>query len=146
MASSALEPQAGGLARSDCLIVRDLERSLDWYEAAFGFRPTRRVDLPAAGLRVACAEAGGLVIELCEPARRTGGGRSSPADSLAHRGAGQVSFTVADARAALRAAEARGLNLVWGIADNAPLGMRAFLLRDPDGHVVELLEALPGEG
>ena len=105
-----------GVKRIDhvAVVVRDLESALQFYRDTLGIQPSRVLDFPREGVRIAflpLGSAGGSEIELLEPTDPTG----SVARFLEQRGGGlhHICLEVPDierALAELRAAGARVLD------------------------------------
>jgi lactoylglutathione lyase len=125
--------------------VADLDRSVGFYTAVFGFEELNRMQIPDAaasrllrvpepvGLTAVYLGLGGAVLELLhldrpgnEPARE----RPFSEPGLTH-----LSLTVDDLAAACEAVRAHG----GEVLTDTDMGGRAILVRDPDGQVLELL-------
>lgn len=92
------------------IAVSDLDEALATYRSGFGLTEVRVEEIPEQGVRVAMLVLPSGKVELLEPL-----GPDTPVGRfLARRGPGlhHVAFGVADVRAALREAEARGLELI----------------------------------
>ncbi len=110
--------------------VRDLERSLRFYRDVLGLEPAPRPDL---GIPGAWLQAGDAQVHLIEvPADFDGG---SPPPRL-NPAAGHAAFGVDDYDAALATLERHGLEV---LAFGAAAGQ--MWVKDPDGHVIELIAA-----
>ena len=149
MASTNTSPAqtgAGAIAevrgQSVCLVVRDLEASIAWYGRMFGFAETRRLTMTDLGMRIAFVERGAMMMELVETEEFQPQVRPDPPHYLSLQGVSQMSFHVIDADAALSRAEAAGATIVWPVARNTDLAVKACLIRDPDGNLIELLQRL----
>lgn len=124
--------------------VTDLDRSSRFYCGLFGFRETRRIEVPDAatsrllsvpepvGLSAAYLEKDGVTLELLRfdrpgnpPARR----RPFNEPGLTH-----MSFCVDDPSATRRAAVELGGSVIEGTDIGA-----AVMIADPDGQPIELL-------
>jgi lactoylglutathione lyase len=115
--------------------VRDVQRSLDFYEGVLGFREAFRVYHPDGRLGLIYVQFGAdQFVELFEGGE---GQRQSepPAD-----GSGYLHFclTVEDLDAALDALRARGVPA--GEARTGTSGARICFISDPDGNRIELAE------
>jgi len=117
------------------LRVLDLERSLAFYDTAFGFVPSHRLDFAAFSLVYLKNESSGHEIELTWNKDRT-----EPYDL--GDGYGHVAFVVDD----LDAEHARFAEQSLAprdIVDFAPDGERVarfFFVADPDGYQIEVLQ------
>jgi predicted enzyme related to lactoylglutathione lyase len=104
--------------------VSDLDRSLDFYQAALGLR-RREASAPIARL----TDSTGVEVLLHERPPSAGDAGVS------------LSFAVDDVDAATSAAVAAGATVIDEPADQ-PWGERQSVLRDPDGHVLCLVRQL----
>lgn len=110
--------------------VRDLERALGFYRDVLGLAPAPRPDLGFPG---AWLQAGEAQVHLIEVPADFDAGTPPPA---LHPLAGHAAFAVDDYEATLAALRARGLEV---LALGAEAGQ--MWVRDPDGHIVELIAA-----
>jgi catechol 2,3-dioxygenase-like lactoylglutathione lyase family enzyme len=120
--------------------VADLSRSLNFYQEVLGFRLIGdfRSDHPQPNVK---GLIGDFALEIAELVPEAG----QHADALPQRRAAQslcLSFTVRDLPAAFARCKAAGL-----VDLDAPSSMKGssfFPLRDPDGHLIELIELSGG--
>jgi glyoxylase I family protein len=108
--------------------VRDLARSLAFYRDLLGLRPIPRPDLGFPG---AWLQAGDAQVHLLEvPADFEGGTPPPDLNPLA----GHTAFAIDDYDAALETLQRHGLDVL-------ALGRDAgqMWVRDPDGHIIELI-------
>jgi len=136
MTGSPLE--ARGLAHVG-IAVPSIEAALPAWES-LGFKLQERETIPAMGLKIAFLEAGGTLLELLEPtAADTPVGKF-----LAARKGGihHLAFLVPDLEAALREAEARGLERIDRTPRDGSHGLRIAFLhpRSFHGVLVELCQ------
>ena len=119
------------------LFVDDLDESIRFYEAALGFRLTRRE------AEYASLERGGAVLGLGSIAKlpSDGEGPGFTRRRLAGvRGAGvEIVLEVADLDAALDAFERAGHHVVEPPRDR-PWGLRDFRITDPDGYYLRITQ------
>ena len=140
MTASAL--QALGLAHIG-IAVPSIEDAIPAWES-LGFRLAEREEIASMRLRVAFLESGGTLLELLEPTDPdTPVGRF-----LASRRGGlhHLAFLVPDLEAALREAEARGLELIDRTPREGSHGLRIAFLhpRSFHGVLVELCQRRKG--
>jgi catechol 2,3-dioxygenase-like lactoylglutathione lyase family enzyme len=135
------------------LIVRDLDRSIDFYHRVLGFpfqsEPSpwfsgdelaQGVGVPGARLRQCCLLVGDDVLELLEYANR------EPSDGPVHQnhlGAMHVALRVDDIEAVQADLEANGIEFLSSahvVDDGVLAGWRWVYFHDPDGIPLELVE------
>ena len=119
------------------LFVDDLDEAIRFYEAALGFRLTRREP------EYASLELGGAVLGLGSimklPADGEGPGFTR-ATLAGVRGAGvEIVLEVPDLDAALHAVERAGHHVVEPLRDR-PWGLRDFRITDPDGYYLRITQ------
>ncbi len=118
------------------LVVRDLENSERFYCAVFGLEPAHRLtaDEHEYALEEVVLSPGGqreahvLILSryLTRPCPPTG--------------AAWTGFVVDDLDAVVATAKNLGGKVAVGIHDNAEHGVRAVLLEDPEGHMIEAVQ------
>jgi lactoylglutathione lyase len=132
---------AGGAALAPprllhCMMeVRDLGRSIAFYEAALGFRVAERHRYPGHSLVYLRSDAGDFEIELIQPDIRS-------ADLPSQTPGWHLAFGVRDLRAEHTRLKAAGLS-PGAIEAYCPSGEYLadyFYLHDPDGYEIEYLE------
>ena len=114
-----------------CLNVADAERSVDWYADQLGFEASWGFEVDATRNRYV-ADPNGIEIQLSETEGVTPDEEGDLWDHLAVK--------VDDVDEAFEEIENHGV--VQEPADNDAAGARTAFVRDPDGHVVELVEPL----
>jgi catechol 2,3-dioxygenase-like lactoylglutathione lyase family enzyme len=125
---------------SACLVVSDLKAAAAWWRLAFGFEPAKSLDMPESGMRIVFMETGGSMLELVQPNAFEPYVRPGPPGYLNRQGVSQVSIRVASLATAFETAKLLGLSVEWPPTESQPLALRAFMLRDPDGNLVEVIE------
>ncbi len=115
--------------------VLDEERSVAFYDRAFGLKPVDRLDFETFTLIYLANGATGFELELTVNKGRT------DAYSLGD-GCGHLAFSVLDVNAEHARLEAAGLS-PRKLVDFAPGGeviARFFFIADPDGYQIEVLQ------
>lgn len=131
------------------IAVRDLERSVAWYETTFGLKVVARETHEDQGVHeamliVADGPAGGSYVQLLQPTRE-----DSPVGKfLARGGEGvhHIGYGVEDVEAALEAIGGRGVRLVDQRPRHGSMGASIAFLhpKDTGGVLTELVQAPPG--
>jgi glyoxylase I family protein len=114
--------------------VRDLERSVSFYRDVLGLALIPRPNLPFPGAWLGGAE--GIQVHLIVPPE--GAPLGSPPPSLNPLG-GHVAFAIADYDAVVATLHASGIETL-----EAGTEIGQLWVRDPDGHLIELIA--PREG
>jgi catechol 2,3-dioxygenase-like lactoylglutathione lyase family enzyme len=139
------------------LTIRDLDRSIAFYQGVLGLElhvaPNAPVEgphvahalgvEPPAALRVALFRVGddGTQIELLQYLSPPSDTSRAPAQN--NIGAAHVAFAVDDVRATVAELEAKGVTFVSNVNvldDGALAGWRWVYFKDPDGHTLEFVE------
>ena len=128
------------------LVVADLERSIRFYCAVFGFEEWYRLSPPDEGTAKLCSlppplgvtavylTLGGFVLELIHYAAP---GSLAPARARRFNAPGLTHLSISVAT--IRASEERAVELGGTVIEDSDLGL-ALVIRDPDGQMLELLE------
>jgi catechol 2,3-dioxygenase-like lactoylglutathione lyase family enzyme len=142
--------------------VADMDRSVAFYSTVLGFQPVADVEVggedyarlegvPAPRLRVVRLRLGDETVELTQ--YLTPRGRPVPDDSRSNdRWFQHVAVIVSDMDRAYAWLRQRGIQPVSAGPQRLPDwnpqagGIRAFYFKDPDGHVLEILQFPPGKG
>lgn len=125
------------------LTVPDLDRSLAFYGAAFGFEPELEFALPGGARGAMLRHAGGARVELFElPGTAPGLSWADPPTAMRTRGFGHVAFGAGNLDAAYAGALAAGAEPVWEPRDSPEPGRRMAFVHDPDGNLIELIGPL----
>ncbi|MGM0447481.1 MAG: VOC family protein [Methanobacteriota archaeon] len=116
-----------------CLNVADADRTADWYVDELGFERSWEFTTADGDTRnVYVADENGVEFQLSDTA---GEEPSADGDRYDH-----VAVGVDDVDAAFDALDHHGV--VEAPADHPEAGARVAFVKDPDGHVVELIEPL----
>jgi glyoxylase I family protein len=110
------------------LTVGDLDRSRDWYAAAFGFEVQLAFELPGGARGAMLRTPGGAGLTLADPP-----------SAMRVRGFGHVGLEVGDLDSAYATALAAGAAPVWEPRQSPEPGRRMAFIHDPDGNLVELI-------
>jgi catechol 2,3-dioxygenase-like lactoylglutathione lyase family enzyme len=120
------------------LVVADLDASERFYREALGLRPLHRTRLPDVPIpQEQCALStpgeGGHILLLARYLDRP-----PPAPGEAWTG-----FLVTDLKSAVEAVGAAGGRIVVPIHEAPAQGVRAAIVADPEGHLIELVQIPP---
>ena len=118
--------------------VADLDRSIAWYEAAFGFAVLHRGRVPEGTPIAMLRTAGGAGVELFELEVRPDPNWAGPIPAL-EQGVVHFGLDVPDVEAAFTRAVTAGGRPVWPPRDAPVSGIRIAFVADPDGNLVELI-------
>ncbi len=113
--------------------VRDLAKAVHFYEDVLGLSPLPRPNLPFPGAWLGGA---GIQVHLIVPPE--GAPLGSPPPSLNPLG-GHVAFSIDDYDAVVAALHAAGIETL-----EAGTEIGQLWVRDPDGHLIELIAARAG--
>ena len=119
--------------------VTDLDQSIAWYERVFGFTVAYRTYSDAVEAHFVLLEIKGLRIELLS---RPGIKRSpdmTPGPHLSTSGLKAIVFRTHDLEAVTARFESFDLELVWKLRAVSADGLRATMIRDPDGNLINVL-------
>lgn len=111
------------------ILVRDVPRSVEWYQQALNATVTRILRLPDGTIAIADLDIGGLPVAMASPV--PGGAMSTPDATSTTVAAFRL--TVPDADAALAQAVAAG-GVLAAAAEDKFWGVRTGEVLDPSGH------------
>ncbi|WP_299233418.1 VOC family protein [Natronomonas sp.] len=116
-----------------CLNVSDVDRSVEWYTEQLGFEESWGFETPdGETVNRYVADGNGVELQLSDT---EGASPADPGDLFDH-----VAVLVDDVDSAFEEIENHGVRDEPG--DQPAAGARTAFIKDPDGHVVELVEAL----
>ena len=118
--------------------VGDLDRSIAWYEAAFGFVVLHRGRVPEGTPIAMLRTGGGAGVELFELEARADPNWAGPIPAL-EQGVVHFGLDVPDLETAFTRAVAAGGRPVWPPRDAPVSGVQIAFVADPDGNLVELI-------
>lgn len=117
--------------------VRTLQTA-DWYVLNFGMTVAHEINLPD-GSRVRLLENEAVLIEMKQRSEM-------PSDPASQGGAGygyfKVGWFVANLGSELERLTRRGIVPVTQIIEQRPLGIRFFVVQDPEGNPVQIFERI----
>ncbi len=113
--------------------VRDLERAVHFYRDVLGLTPLPRPDLPFPGAWLGW---NGIQVHLIVPP--AGAPLGSPPPSLNPLG-GHIAFSIDDYDGVVASLHGAGIETLEAGSEVGQLWVR-----DPDGHLIELIAARPG--
>ena len=116
------------------LVVKDLERSRQFYENVLGMTPSPRPDFPFPGLWF---EAGQTWIHMNVEGPEAGPAGMVPFEGLSPSRGFHIAFMVNDCDAAAEQLRAMGVTIVTGPRPR-PDGARQLYIYDPDNYLIEI--------
>ncbi|MBU1623367.1 MAG: VOC family protein [Nanoarchaeota archaeon] len=127
------------------LTVSDLERSMEWYQTMFGFEKQTQFDRPDLKLRGAMMRLQSFGVELFQPyeAGELPEYRREWGSDLSVTGTKHLALLVADVQRAYVSLESKGADIAGDIVTGKTA--KYFVVKDPDGILVEVKEALGGK-
>ena len=122
------------------LSVSNLDRSIEWYCANFGFEEEGRSDKPALKVKIARLRLGNLWVEVFEPYERRPlpEGEDVLGTSLQRLGTKHMALLVDDIRAAREQLLAHGADLETDLTEGSTSSY--LFCRDPDGILIEVIQ------
>ena len=124
--------------------VKNIERMISWYVEAFGFSVDRKNVFPDFGTTVITVKGGrgsGIRIEFLEDRDFEPFVRDNPPAHSKRQFATQLQFFVDDLGSFVSKVKARGdIEIAWDMVDIAPLRMKHFFIRDPEGNLLQFTE------
>ena len=119
------------------IVVRDLERSVAFYEQVLGMKPVmhfEREDLEEIGLRFPEEEGPAATLVLMKPA--------GDAPIVLGNGWGPLGFVTPDIAALFALARKLGSRIVEEPKEMQEIGVSVGYIEDPDGHPIEIVQQL----
>lgn len=113
-----------------CLNVSDVDRAVEYYTTEFGFEETWSFEAEDGTVNRYVAADDGVELQLSESGSD---GQLAAGDQWDH-----LAFAVDDVDARFEAVENHGV--VKEPGDQPAAGARTAMIRDPDGHVIELVQ------
>lgn len=124
--------------------VKDIERMIAWYVEAFGFIVDRKNVFPDFGTTVITVKGGhgsGIRIEFLQDKDFEPFIRDNPPAHSKRQFATQLQFFVDDLSTFVSTVKARAdIEIAWEMVDIAPLRMKHFFIRDPEGNLLQFTE------
>ncbi len=115
--------------------VTDIDRTVAWYAARFGFKETKRFVKPELEIRGAVMALGNAVLEILQPDSPTHAqqGCHTLAQHLRKLGANHIAIGVSDITECFEKFKADNVDLISELIDS-----RFFFCKDPDGTLIEV--------
>lgn len=120
--------------------VTDMERSIEWYRLIFGFRLKFKTFITTIDADFVIMERDDFKIEFLH---RRGSARAEemiPGPHLSTSGLKAIVFRTNDLDAVTAHLERLNIPLVWKLETISADGLRATMIRDPDGHLINILQ------
>ena len=120
--------------------VSDIDRTIEWYGANFGFEEVARSDKPALGTRVALMRLGDRLLEIFAPYEPMPlpAGESTLGSSLQRLGTKHMALAVDDVVRAGERLEANGVAIETEIVEGRT--SKYLFCTDPDGILIEVIQ------
>ncbi|GAB5100707.1 VOC family protein [Caballeronia sp. HLA56] len=138
------DARAQRLAEFDnvAISVTDIDRSADWYGRLFGFRRGYSTYIESMQAHFQILERSDMRIELLSRATTV---RNSDADivpgpHIDKTGVKAVVFRTSDLEAVTWHLEREGASFEWKMKHLSEDGLRATMIRDPDGTIINILQ------
>jgi hypothetical protein len=123
------------------IIVKNIAASSPWYQSVFGLKIKNRIDDSAGAFKIVILESSQYLVELIE-----NGNSLTTADILAHKKEGtaiqgffKMGFRVSNMDTCIKQMSALKIDVghVWVDKDSKK---RNFLIRDPDGNLIQFFD------
>lgn len=138
--SEKTNPVANIQKMAIAISVSNIKESVKWYSGNFGFQVMVEKEFPAMGMKMVFMEAGGLIIELIESEGFIADKRPPAPASANKQGVFQISFRVKEIDKVYESVKSSDIHLEYEMVTNEELKFKAFLIRDNDGNIIEILE------
>lgn len=138
------DAQAQRLVEFDnvAIAVTDIDRSAEWYGRLFGFRRGYSTYIESLQAHFQILERSDMRIELLSRATtvRNPDAAIVPGPHIDKTGAKAVVFRTSDLEAVTSHLEREGAIFEWKLQDLSEDGLRATMIRDPDGTIINILQ------
>jgi catechol 2,3-dioxygenase-like lactoylglutathione lyase family enzyme len=126
------------------LIAKNYDDTVKWYKAHFGFTVAREWTVPEMlpGARMCYLQRGSFFFEIIGDGEKLGHHAVAPGplEDYQITGFRHFAFEVDDVDAVIRSLSAEGVEPFFPPTNIDVLGMRAALVRDPEGNTIELIQ------
>jgi len=124
------------------LIVKDIDQSISWYHEMLGFEVVNRNESQERGFKQANLKSGNMFLELIELASAVVAEDVVPdySDRTLLRGIFKIGFSVGDFDRCLGMFRDRDVEFVGDVLTDPVLGVRMFIIRDPDRNRLQFFE------
>lgn len=119
--------------------VTDMDQSITWYKRVFGFEVAYRTYSTAVQADFVLLEISGLRIELLSKPAIERSPEITPESLLSVSGLKAIVFRTRDLEAVTARFERLDLTFVWKLRSISADGLRATMIRDPDGNLINVL-------
>jgi catechol 2,3-dioxygenase-like lactoylglutathione lyase family enzyme len=128
------------------LVAANYDETVNWYKRHFGFTEAKVWTLPEMlpGARMCYLQRGSLHLEIIGDGTKVGHHTvaDEPLQDYQITGFRHFAFEVDDVDAAVKSLADEGVPAFFPPADIDVIGIRAALVRDPEGNTVELIQWL----
>ena len=122
------------------ICVTDIDRSIEWYGSVFGFRLTYRTYITTIDAEFVIMERDDFKVEFLHKCTTARAEEMIPGPHLSTSGLKAIVFRTGDLEAVTMHLERLRIPLVWRLETISSDGLRATMLRDPDGHLINILQ------
>ena len=129
------------------LVATKFDETVTWYQRHFGFTVAKEWTVPEMlpGARMCYLQRGTMFLEIIGDGTKVGHHlvTAGPLEDYQVTGFRHVAFEVDDVDAAMTELASAGVAPFFPPTDIPAVGIRAALVRDPEGNTVELIQWLP---
>jgi catechol 2,3-dioxygenase-like lactoylglutathione lyase family enzyme len=128
------------------IVAKDFDQIVRWYQRHFGFTVAKQWTVPEMlpGARMCYLKKGALFLEVIGDGEKAGQHivAEGPLQDYQITGIRHFAFEVDDVDAAIARLSDAGVPVFFAPMDFPVIGLRAALVRDPEGNTVELIQPL----
>ena len=122
------------------ICVTDIDRSIEWYSAVLGFKMTYRTYITTVDCDFVIMERDDFKVEFLHKQNTARSEEMIVGPHLSASGYKCIIFRTDDLEEVTTQLESMNIPLVWRLETISSDGLKATMFRDPDGHLVEVLQ------